>query len=44
MNNNTSMKALGFGCVVWDDMSDDAKATGPQNIGGTILNLSLIHI
>lgn len=43
MNNNTSMKALGFGCVVWDDMSDDAKATGPQNIGGTILNM-VVHL
>ena len=37
------MKALGFGCVVWDDISDNPKAKGPQNIGGTIFNM-VVHL
>ncbi len=37
------IKALGFGCVVWDDISEDPQAEGPQNIGGTIFN-TVVHL
>ena len=37
------MKAVGFGCVVWDDISEDHQAKGPQNIGGTIFN-TVVHL
>ena len=37
------MKILGFGCVVWDDISEDPQAEGPQNIGGTIFNM-VVHL
>lgn len=37
------IKILGFGCVVWDDISEDPHAKGPQNIGGTIFN-TVVHL
>ena len=36
-------KALGFGCVVWDDISSGPQAPSAQNIGGTTLNV-VVHL
>jgi fructokinase len=36
-------KALGFGCVVWDEISSDPQIPCTQNIGGTTLNV-VVHL
>lgn len=36
------MKILGFGAVLWDDIADDPKTQGAQNIGGSVFNV-MVH-